>query len=119
MESKAAIVAGGGWRERRDCRVKFKAVACLVLSVQALAFSDNLADHVGAWSVCIPAVLITAAAILFWFERPAMFWGIPDARWRDLEGAPFGNTGPDNTDKRSGLEGTAKPVPEYDIRNLY
>jgi hypothetical protein len=86
MESKAAIVAGGGWGERRDCRVKFKAVACLVLSVPALAFSDNLADHVGAWSVCIPAVLITAAAILFWFERPAIFWGFPDVPRANLTG---------------------------------
>ena len=118
MGSKSDIVAGGGWRERRDYRVKFKAVSCLVLSVPALAFSDHLTDRVGAWSVCIPALLITVAAILFWFERPAIFWGFPDARWDDLDRALFGNTATDTKDKRCDLE-TAKPVPKYDIRKLY
>ena len=119
MGSKSDIVAGGGWRERRDYRVKFKAVSCLVLSVPALASSDGLGDRVGAWSLCIPALLITVTAILFWFERPAIFWGFPDAQWRDLDRALSGAEGTSSNGQVDGSAETSKPCPEYDPRKLY
>jgi hypothetical protein len=119
MESHSGIICGGGWRERRECRVKFKAVCCMVLIFPALGIDDQLADYVGVWSVILPAALLVTSIILFCFERPAVFWGFPDARCPDLDAPLFGKGATDTKTKADNSEGTAKPCPEYDIHKLY
>lgn len=76
MKDISNIISGGGWKDDhpRECRVKVKALCCLVLAVGTCLLGVQLMDRAGLWIFIVPAVFCVAAVALFWRE-PAI--GVP------------------------------------------
>jgi hypothetical protein len=77
MKTVETIVAGGGWQNPKEYRIKFKAVCCLVLAIPAAAASGEFSATVGPWIFALPPLLLFLSVVLFCIERPLMFLGFP------------------------------------------
>ena len=80
MIATKPIVCGGGWKQRKDRPITFKAFACLIMFIYTLVAAADFVKPMGEWVLFIPAGLLVLTAILLAFERPQMWWGPPDAR---------------------------------------